>query len=221
MRLLLVLLCQTSPVRQTNHVVWNWWSRWPFMCRCRINQPIPCRVWIYGRGVVGVLEDPDRFSSTEFQQLMYNKNSIIAKMRHHCIVPPIPSRMSWNMLPVPMVEPLTASPVDSMTLDAAFPRIPTTFSSRSPTTFKVSWIAPPIALIMELSPCATDSKVAPRALPIYSNVSPSPLSKWRSFSFCIALWTLEKISSIVYGPSLSGEQVSSWSSYPWIRVVWK
>ena len=68
------------------------------------------------------------------------------------------------MLPMPMVESLTASPVDSMTLDAAFPRLPTTFSSRSPTTFKVSWIAPPIALIMELPPCATDSKVAPRAL---------------------------------------------------------
>ena len=71
-------------------------------------------------------------------------------MRHHCIVPPIPPKVPWNMLLMPVVESLTACPVDSITLDAASTRLPTTFSSRSPTSFKVSWIAPPIALIIEL-----------------------------------------------------------------------
>ena len=79
-----------------------------------------------------------------------------------------------NMLPIPVVESLTTCPVYSITLYAASPRLPTTFSSRSPTPFKVSWIAPPIALTIELPPYATDSKVAPRALQMPSNVSPSP-----------------------------------------------
>ena len=61
-----------------------------------------------------------------------------------------------------------------ITLDAASPRLPTTFSSSSPTPFKVSWIAPPIALIIGLPPCVTYSRVAPKALRMPSNVSPFP-----------------------------------------------
>ena len=81
---------------------------------------------------------------------MYNNASIIAKMRHHCIVPPIPPKIPLNMLSMPMLESLTACPVDSITLDAASPRLPTTFLSRSSRPFKVSWIASLIALIMQL-----------------------------------------------------------------------
>ena len=91
------------------------------------------------------------------------------------------------VLLIPVVEFMTAWPVDCITLDAASPRLPTTFSSRSSTPFKVWWIAPPIALIMTLPFCATDSKVETRALPALNNVSPSPLSIWRSFSSCIVL----------------------------------
>ena len=117
---------------------------------------------------------------------MYNNTSSITRMRHHCIVPPIPPRMPWSMLPMPVVESLTACPVDCMTLEAASPGLPTTFSSRSPTPFRVSWIAPPMALMMELPPWAADCKVAPRALQIPNMVSPSPLSIWRSFNSCMA-----------------------------------
>ena len=69
---------------------------------------------------------------------MYNKTNIIAKIRHHCIVSPIPPKMPWNMVPMPVVGFLTACPVDSIALNAASPRLPTNFSSMSPTAFKVS-----------------------------------------------------------------------------------
>ena len=149
---------------------------------------------------IDALEDPEGFLLQSFktvERLMYNKTIIIARMMHHCIVPPIPPKMPWNMLPMPMVESLAACPVDFITLDAAFLKLFTTFSSRSPTAFKASWIAPPIAFIMELPSCAADYMVAPRALLIPNNVAPSPLSIWRSFSSCMASWTFEKISSIV------------------------
>ena len=120
---------------------------------------------------------------------MCNKTTIIVKMWHHCIVSPIPPTMSWNMLLMPVVESLTECPVDSITLDAASPRLSSTFSFRSPTLFMNSST---YCLDNEQSPCDTDFKVAPRAVPIPSNVSPSPLSIWRSFSSCIASWTLEK-----------------------------
>ena len=129
-----------------------------------------------GRGGVGVFNPREGFLQClkSVERLMYNNTNILAKMRHHCIVPPIPPKTPWNMLPIPVVESLTACPVDSIILDAASLRLPTTFSSRSPTSFKVSWIAPPIVLLIELPHCATDSKVAPRALTMPSNVSPSP-----------------------------------------------
>ena len=43
-----------------------------------------------------VLEDPEGFLLQSFktaERLMYNKTIIIARMRHHCIVPPIPPKM--------------------------------------------------------------------------------------------------------------------------------
>ena len=95
------------------------------------------------------------------ERLMYNNTNIIAKMRDHCIVPPIPPKMPWNLLPIPVVESLTACPVDSITLEAASSRLPTAFPSRSPTPFKVSWIAPPIALITELPPWVVTSGFDP------------------------------------------------------------
>ena len=153
-----------------------------------------------GRGDVGVfnrLESLFLQSLKSVERLMYNNTNIIAKMRFHCIAPPISPKMPWNMFPIPVVQYLTACPVDSIILDAASPSLLTTFSSRSPTPFKVSWIAPPIALIIDLPPCVTYSRVAPRALPMPSKVSPSPWSTWRSFNSCIASWTSEKISSIV------------------------
>ena len=58
---------------------------------------------------------------------------------------------------------LGSCPFASITLDEASPRLPNTFSSRSSRPFKVSWIASSIALIIQLPPDATDSKVAPRA----------------------------------------------------------
>ena len=67
---------------------------------------------------------------------------------------------------------LGSCPFASTALDAASPRLPNTFSSRSSRPSKVSWIASPIALIKQLLPGATDSKVAPKALLIPSNVSP-------------------------------------------------
>ena len=88
---------------------------------------------------------------------------------------------------MPVVESLTACTVDSITLDAASLKLLITFSSRSPTLFRVSWIALPIALIMEMPQCATDSRVAPRALQMPSNVSPYPLSIWSYFNSCMAL----------------------------------
>ena len=56
---------------------------------------------------------------------------------------------------------MTACPVDSIFLDAASPRLLATFSSRSPAPFKVSWIAPPIALITELPPWVVTSGFDP------------------------------------------------------------
>lgn len=69
---------------------------------------------------------------------MYNKTNIIAEIRHHCIVSPIPPKVPWNMVPMPVVGFLTACPVDITALNAASPRLPTDFSSMSPTAFKVS-----------------------------------------------------------------------------------
>ena len=46
--------------------------------------------------VVGTLEDPEGFLLQSFktvERLMYNKTIIITRMRHHCIVPPVPSKM--------------------------------------------------------------------------------------------------------------------------------
>ena len=85
-------------------------------------------------------------------------------------------------------------PVASIILDAASSRLPTTFSSRSSTPFQVSWIAS-IALIMELSPCATYSKVAPRALPIPITCR-HPHDPFGGLLFP-ALWRSEKSSNIV------------------------
>ena len=128
-----------------------------FRCRCRIelfgvgSESVDG----VGKGVVGAFSSPEGFLLQSFkiaEGLMYNNATIIAKLRHHCIVPPIPPKMPWNMLSMPMLESLTACPVDSITLDAASPRLPTTFSSRSSRPFKVSWIASPIALIMQLTP---------------------------------------------------------------------
>ena len=67
-------------------------------------------------------------------------------MMHSWIVPPIPPNIPWNMLPTPVAEFLTACPVHSITLDAASPRLPTTFLSKSPIPFNVLWIALPIVL---------------------------------------------------------------------------
>ena len=74
-----------------------------------------------GRGVVGAFNSAQgcllqSFKSVE--QLMYHNTNIIAKMRHHCIVPPIPPKIPWNMLPIPVVQSLAACSVHSITLDA-------------------------------------------------------------------------------------------------------
>ena len=45
---------------------------------------------------VGALEDPEGFflqSLKTVERLMSSKTMIIARMRHHCIVPPIPPKM--------------------------------------------------------------------------------------------------------------------------------
>ena len=47
------------------------------------------------REVVGALEDPEGFLLQSFnsvKRLMYNK-TIITRIRHHCLVPPIPPKM--------------------------------------------------------------------------------------------------------------------------------
>ena len=78
-----------------------------------------------GRGGVGVFNRREVSflkSLKSVERLMYNNTNIIAKMRHHCIVPLIPPKMPWNMLPIPAVESLTACPVDSITLDAVSPK---------------------------------------------------------------------------------------------------
>ena len=94
------------------------------------------------------------------------------------------------------VESLTACPVDSITLNVASLMLPTTFSSRSPTPFKGSWIAPPIALIMELPPCATDSKVAPRVLPIPAGIGVTvPLAEIKKY---VPLMSLGKLPMVCY-----------------------
>ena len=150
-----------------------------------------------GRGYVGDFGNLEGFLPQNFkivEWLMYNKTNIIAKMRHHCVVPSIPPKMTWNMLPMTVVEFLNACPVASIILDAASSRLPTTFSSRSSTPFQVSWIAS-IALIMELSPCATYSKVAPRALPIPITCR-HPHDPFGGLLFP-ALWRSEKSSNIV------------------------
>ena len=46
-----------------------------------------------------------------------------------------------SLLPTAVVEFLTACPTDSITLNVASPRLPTTFSSNLPTLFNVSCIA--------------------------------------------------------------------------------
>ena len=84
-----------------------------------------------GKGVVGTLEGPEGFLLHIFrsvEQLMHNKTNIIAKMRNHCILPPTPPKMPWNMLSIPVVDTLTACPVDSITLDVVSARLPTNFS---------------------------------------------------------------------------------------------
>ena len=78
-----------------------------------------------GRGGVGVFNHREGSflqSLKSVERLMYNNTNIIAKMRHHCIVRPIPPKMPWNMLLIPVVESLTTCPVDSITLDAASPK---------------------------------------------------------------------------------------------------
>ena len=78
-----------------------------------------------------------RQSLRTVERVMYNNTSSITRMRHHCIVPPIPPKIPRNMFLRPVVKSLTACPVDCMTLEAASPRLPTTFSSRYPTPFSV------------------------------------------------------------------------------------
>ena len=61
------------------------------------------------RGGVGVFNRGEGLflqSLKSVERLMYNNTNIIAKMRHHCIVPPILPKMPWNMLPIPVVESL-------------------------------------------------------------------------------------------------------------------
>ena len=70
-----------------------------------------------GRGGVGVFNPREGLllqSLKNVEWLMYNNTNIFAKMRHHCMVPPIPPKMPWNMLPIPVVESLTACPVASL-----------------------------------------------------------------------------------------------------------
>ena len=144
MRFLLVLLRQTSLARWTEtsfDVKLARATGWSSLFRIESES-----VDVVGRGVVGTLKDPEGFLLLSFNSvewLVYNKTNIIAKIWHHCIVSPIPPKMPWNMVPMPVVGSLTACPVDSITLNAASPRLPTNFSPRSPTAFKVSWIAPP------------------------------------------------------------------------------
>ena len=73
------------------------------------------------RGAVGAFNSPEGFPLKRFkskERLMYSNTNIIAKMRHHCIVPPISARILWNMLPIPTVQSLTACLVDSIILEA-------------------------------------------------------------------------------------------------------
>ena len=66
-----------------------------------------------GRGGVGVFNPREVLflrSLKSVERLMYNNTNIIAKMRHHCIVPPILPKMPWNMLPIPVVESLGKVP---------------------------------------------------------------------------------------------------------------
>ena len=91
-----------------------------------------------GRGVFGAFNNSEGFllqSCKIVERLTCNNTNIVAKTRHHCIVLPIPLKMPWNMLPMHVKESFAACPVDSITLDAASPRFPTTYSSRSPTPF--------------------------------------------------------------------------------------
>ena len=65
-----------------------------------------------GRAGVGVFIRREGLflrSLKSVERLMYNNTNIIAKMRHHCIVPPILPKMPWNMLPIPVVESLGKS----------------------------------------------------------------------------------------------------------------
>ena len=83
---------------------------------------------VEGEGV-GALEGLEDFLRQNFktvEQLMYNNTSIITRMM------PVP------VLPMPVVKSLTACPVDWITLEAASPKLPTTFSSRSLVPFRVS-----------------------------------------------------------------------------------
>ena len=50
-------------------------------------------------------------------------------------------------------------PVELMNFEQVLlPKLPTNFSSRSPTPFRVSCLAPPIALIIEVPPSAVSCK---------------------------------------------------------------
>ena len=65
-----------------------------------------------GRGGVGMFNCCEGLfpqSLKSLERLMYNNTNIIAKMRQHCIVPPILPKMPWNMLPIPVVESLGKS----------------------------------------------------------------------------------------------------------------
>lgn len=54
-------------------------------------------------------------------------------------------------------------PVELMNFEQVLlPKLSTNFSSRSPTPFRVSCLAPPIALIIEVPPSAVSCKTEPR-----------------------------------------------------------
>ena len=82
-----------------------------FRCRCRIELFGVGSESVDGveGGVVSAFNKPEGFLLQSFkivERVMYNNANIIAKMRHNCFVPPIPSKMPWNMLSMPMVESL-------------------------------------------------------------------------------------------------------------------
>ena len=96
------------------------------------------------------------------------------KISIHFIVPPIPPNIPWKIFPIPVEVSFIAVPKACMILEAAVPKLVTTFSSKFPTPFNTPCKAEPTAFMMVLPPLASDSMVVHRALPIPSKTLPSP-----------------------------------------------